>query len=167
MVRPRNWWKDTSSLYKSKWNIFFFHTNNYNYTIAIHIGGICYAGHEFDVYIIPSKYHLYSYPWIHLHIFVMCLLHTTRLQFQIFIWIHLILHYMVFYSKNYVETYVGQYFVNTQAYQNPLNCNSLRVRTLEKSSSKISLKNNLFVVLFFSVCDQGPKSWWRKKAKHL
>jgi len=121
------------------------------------------VGHEFDVYIIPWKYHFYSYVWIHLYIFVMCLLHTTRLQFQIFIWKHFILHYMVFYSKNYIETYVGQYFLNIQANWYPLNCNNMKVRTLEKSSSKISLKNNLFTMLFFNVCDQRPKSWWRKR----
>jgi hypothetical protein len=145
--------------------ILFSHTNNLNYTIAIHIGSICYVGHEFDVYIIPSKYHLFSYVWIHLHIFLMCLLHTTRLQFQIFIWKHIILHYMVFYSKNYIETCAGQYFLNIQAYQDPLSCNSLKARTLDKSFSKISLKNNLFIVLFLNVYDQGPKSWWREKAK--
>jgi hypothetical protein len=74
-------------------------TNNLNYTIAIHIGGICYVRHEFDVYIVPSKYHIYSYAWIHLHIFLMCLLHTTRLQFQKFIRKHLILHFWYFIPK--------------------------------------------------------------------
>jgi hypothetical protein len=77
------------------------------------------------------------------------------------------IHYMVFYSKNYIETCARYYFVNIKAYRNLLSCNILKVRTLEKSSSKIFLKKNLFVVPFLNVYDQGPKSQWKKKGKTL
>ncbi len=50
---------------------------------------------------------------------MMCLLHITLLQFQIFIKKHLALHYMIFCSKNHKESCMGQYFLDTQANRYP------------------------------------------------
>ncbi len=46
-------------------------------------------------------------------LFETCLLHITLLQFQNFIKKHVILHYMVFCSKNHIKSCVGQYFLDT------------------------------------------------------
>jgi hypothetical protein len=48
-----------------------------------------------------------------------------------------------------------------------LSCNNMWVEIVERNFSKNSLKNNLFVVLSFNAHIQGPKPWWREKAKHL
>jgi hypothetical protein len=49
---------------------------------------------KFRVFYITMKIQI-IFIWICLNIFVMCLLHITLLQFQIFIKKHLALHYMI------------------------------------------------------------------------
>jgi hypothetical protein len=51
---------------------------------------------------------------------MMCLLHITLLQFQIFIRKHLTLHYMVFCLKNHTKRCVGQYFLDIQTNRDPM-----------------------------------------------
>jgi hypothetical protein len=81
------------------------------YNISMHYKRYLFYKTRFIIYAILAKYHLYSQKYKYFYIFVMCLFHTTRLLFYIFIFQYLKLSYMVFYTKNYE----GLYFWNTQA----------------------------------------------------
>lgn len=62
---------------------------------------------------------------------MLCLLHTTRLEFQIFTKNPLALKYMIFFPKNYTKLYLEQYFLNTQANHDPSITYETSVATLE------------------------------------
>jgi hypothetical protein len=59
--------------------------SSYNHNISLHVRDIYSVVQIFVLLQYYQNTTFYSYAWIHLNIFVMCLLHTTTLQFQIFI----------------------------------------------------------------------------------
>ncbi len=60
---------------------------------------IWFAGQNFVAFTILAQYHIHSYVWIPQHIFETCLVHITRLQFQIFNNERLAFHFIIFCSK--------------------------------------------------------------------
>jgi hypothetical protein len=91
-------------------------------------------GHKFNVFIMLPFNIIYIHNYECLHIFVMCLLYITLLQFQIFIKKHLTLHYVIFCLKIHTKSYLGQYFVYTQANHDPINSRLLRWLKIMTSS---------------------------------